>query len=191
VSQRDDEQLLVDARRDTDAFEAFYRRHVATVIRFAARRSTSPDEVVDLVAAVWLEVVASIDRFDPKRGKAVPWILGIGANLCASDARRRAREREAANRLTGQRVLEEDEYARLERELDAAAVAPQILEAFEQLPPSERAIAELTLVDGLSPTEASAALGIRPSAARMRLARAKRKLHATIDWPELTQEVSP
>jgi DNA-directed RNA polymerase specialized sigma24 family protein len=71
IAEPTDEELLVAARFDEQAFEAFYRRHVPTVLRFAARRSHSPAEVVDLVSAVWLEVVASIDSFDHRRGSAV------------------------------------------------------------------------------------------------------------------------
>ncbi|MGZ4150352.1 MAG: RNA polymerase sigma factor [Actinomycetota bacterium] len=98
-----DEQLLVAARSDPVAFEAFYRRRVGTVVRFAARRSSSPGEVVELVAAVWLEVVASIDRFDERRGSARAWVLGIAAHLCATQARRQAAEAAAVRRLAGQR----------------------------------------------------------------------------------------
>lgn len=190
LTERDDDQLLMDARRDPAAFEELYRRNVPAVVKFAARRSSSPEQVVDLVAAIWLEVVASIEHFDPKRGRALSWILGIGANLCASDARRRQREREAVTRLAGQRILLEDEYVRLEHELDAVAVVPKLLEAIERLPARERVIAELTLIDGLTPTEAGNALGIRPPTARMRLTRAKRKLRLAIEEPEAIQEVS-
>lgn len=70
VAPATDEQLLVAARSDPAAFEEFYRRHVGTVVRFAARRTSSPAEVLDLVAAVWLQVVASIDRFDETKGTA-------------------------------------------------------------------------------------------------------------------------
>ncbi len=72
-------ELFQAARTDPAAFARFYRRHSAAIVRFAARRAPSPDAVVDLAAAVWLEVVTSIDRFDPSRGEPLPWILGIAA----------------------------------------------------------------------------------------------------------------
>lgn len=178
TDQRTDRELLVASRVETAAFEELYRRHVGATIRFAARRAERPNDVVDLVAAVWLEVVASLDRFEPHRGDALPWILGIAANLCAVERRRRAREHEVVRRLGGRRALDEDDYERLEGEIDAAGAAPALRRGLLELPPAERAVAELVFLDGLTPSEAAEALGIRSPAVRMRLARARRKLRA-------------
>jgi RNA polymerase sigma factor (sigma-70 family) len=176
MSDRSDEELLTRCAVDPPAFEELYRRHAGRVVGFAVRRCARPSEVHDLVAAVWLEVIAGAERFDPKRGRAVPWILGIASNLSASEVRRRSREREALLRLGGRRVLDDDDLSRLEREIDAAAVSPQLREALSLLPGGERAVIELVALDGLTPGEAARALGIVPAAARMRLARARRKL---------------
>jgi RNA polymerase sigma factor (sigma-70 family) len=180
TDRRNDNDLLVAARTDPAAFEELYRRHVRTTIRFAARRAEHPSEIVDLVAAVWLEVVASIDRFEPSRGDALPWILGIAANLCAVDRRRLAREREATRRLSGQRDIDDLDIDRLERAIEAEAIAPTLRHGLGRLPPAERAVAELVFIDGLTPSEAGAALGVRPAAARMRLARARRRLRSQL-----------
>ena len=178
---RTDRALLVAARAETAAFEELYRRHVDATIRFAARRAERPSDVVDLVAAVWLEVVASLDRYEPHRGDALPWILGIAANLCAVERRRQAREREVVRRLGGRRPPGDDDYERLERAIDAHSVAPALREGLRDLPPAERAVAELVLLDELTPMEAADALGVRAAAVRMRLARARRKLRALAD----------
>ena len=175
-----DEELLPAIATDPEAFREFYLRHIGRIVAFAVRRCRSPDEVPDLVAAVWLEAIASADRFDPRRGHALPWLLGIAANLSASEVRRRSRELEALTRLGGQRVLDEDEYARLEREIDAAAVIPQLREAMARLSSAERPVLELVAWEGLTPTEAAAALGIPPPVARMRLTRARRNLRRIV-----------
>lgn len=178
---RTDCELLVASRVETAAFEELYRRHVDATIRFAARRANRPSDVVDLVAAVWLEVVASLDRYEPARGDALPWILGIAANLCATEQRRQAREREVVRRLGARRSPSEDDYKRLESAIDASSVAPALRESLRALPPGERAVAELVLLDELTPEEAAVALGVRAAAIRMRLARARRKLRAVAD----------
>jgi RNA polymerase sigma factor (sigma-70 family) len=178
---RTDRELLVASRVETVAFEELYRRHVGATIRFAARQAERPSEVVDLVAAVWLEVVASLDRDEPPRGDALPWILGIAANLCAVERRRRAREHEVVRRLGGRRSLDDDDYERLVSAIDADSVAPALRRGLRELPPSERAVAELVLLDGLTPQEAAEALGIRAAAVRMRLARARKKLQAVAE----------
>jgi RNA polymerase sigma factor (sigma-70 family) len=175
---RTDRELLVASRVETAAFEELYRRHVDATIRFAARRAERPGDVVDLVAAVWLEVVASLDRYEPYRGDALPWILGIAANLCAVERRRRAREQDVVRRLGSRRTLDEDDYERLEGAIDAVAAAPALRQGLRTLPPTERAVAELVLLDGLTPAEAAEALGIRAAAVRMRLARGRKKLRA-------------
>jgi RNA polymerase sigma-70 factor (ECF subfamily) len=178
---RTDRELLVASRLETSAFEELYRRHVDATIRFATRRANRPSDVVDLVAAVWLEVVASLDRYEPERGDALPWILGIAANLCATEQRRQAREREVVRRLGARRSPSDDDYERLESAIDALSVAPGLREGLVALPPGERAVAELVLLDELTPEEASEALGVRPAAIRMRLARARRKLRTIAD----------
>jgi RNA polymerase sigma-70 factor, ECF subfamily len=175
---RTDRELLVASRVETGAFEELYRRHVGSTIRFAARRADHPGDVVDLVAAVWLEVVASLERYEPHRGDALPWILGIAANLCAVERRRRAREHEVIRRLGGRRIVQEDDFERLEEAIDAVEAVPALRQGLRDLPPSERAVAELVLLDGLTPAEAAEALGVRSPAARMRLVRARRKLRA-------------
>lgn len=150
-------------------------------LRGAARRSRSPHDLADLVSAVWLEVVASLERFDPKRGGAMAWVLGIAANLAASSSRRAAREREAMTRFAGQRLLDDDDYARLERRLDAeSAVEGSLLAGIAGLPVSERMLVDLVMVEGLTCAEASRALGISPTAGRMRLGRARRHLRAPL-----------
>ena len=184
MTAQTDEELLVAARSDPGAFEEFYRRRVGTVVRFAARRTSSPGEVVDLVAAVWLQVVASVDRFDETKGTAAAWLLGIAAHLCASEARRKTAEAAAVQRLGAQRVLDNDDFERLEQEIAAAAVARDLLAAVADLPAAEREVAELTLVEGLSPSEAARALGVSPPAVRMRLARARRKLRRAVPVDE-------
>ncbi len=180
MTEWSDEELLVQARQQPDAFEELYRRHVDKIIRFAARRSGDPQSVADLVAHVWLEAIGSLDRFDPAKGKAVPWLLGIAAHVCASERHRRLQEHRTASRLAGRRMLDEDDFARLEREIDAAAIAPSVRSALAQLPPSERTVAELVIVEDIAPADAAAALGITPAAARMRLARARRKLRKAV-----------
>ena len=170
-------------------FEEIYKRHVGRVTAFAERRCSTPHEVPDLVAAVWLEVIASAHSFDPKKGRALPWIFGVAANLTASNERRRARERDALQRLGRRPSLDERETDALVDRLDAAEPARAALAAIRDLPAGERLIAELVLVDGLEPSDAAKALGIRPATARMRLLRARSKLRHLVEPAPLTDQL--
>lgn len=174
--QRLDEELVPLAGCDPAAFEELYRRTVARVTGFAVRRCIAPEDVADLVAATYLAMIGSAHRFDPQRGPALPWLLGIAAHQHARGVRRSCREVAALGRLAGRSLLDQDDYERLEEQIDAARLAPQLQSAIETLPVGERRVVELTGFDGLSLAAAAAALDIRPATARMRLSRGRRKL---------------
>jgi RNA polymerase sigma factor (sigma-70 family) len=176
VGERSDEELLAAASTDESAFAEIYDRHVDAVIAFGVRRLRHPDEVADLVAAVFLAVLRSAAGFDPARGTARAWLYGVASKVLADGRRRGAREAQALARVSGRRLLQPDDYADLESRLDAAALAHRLHALMADLPAGDRAVLELVALDQLTVTEAAAALGIRPVAARARLARARRRL---------------
>jgi RNA polymerase sigma factor (sigma-70 family) len=187
TSELTDEALLTRVAV-TGHFEELYRRHVNKVTTFATRRCSRAHEVPDLVAGVWLEVIASSPSFDPRKGPALPWILGVAANLTASNERRRSREQDAIDRLGRRPVLDPETAADLDARIDAMEPARRAMQAMEDLPHGERLMAELVLIEGLEPREAAAALRIKPATARMRLLRARKKLRGSISPFRLTPE---
>ncbi|MBP2702208.1 RNA polymerase sigma factor [Microbispora sp. RL4-1S] len=167
---------MADTVRDPVAFEAFYRRHVGDVTRFLARRVTDPHTVADLTAEVFLAVLDSAHTYRPGRGSETAWLYGVARNTLHAEWRRATRLAHATSRLAGRRLLEPDDVTRLEDRIDAEAPARRALAAMAGLPEGERALLELVAVDGLSPAEAAAALGIRQGTARVRLHRARRSI---------------
>ena len=100
-----------------------------------------------------------------------------GRRRCTAIERRRAaRERRTTGREAGRRRLEADDIAALVERIDAEAAGRRTHQALHALPEGVRAVLELIAVDGLTVTEAAAALGIRPVTARVRLHRARRVL---------------
>lgn len=181
--EESDESLLRRIPTDTDAVETFYRRHVGRIQSFAVRRAHSPDQAADLVAGVFLAVLESADRFDPRRGRAVPWLYGVAANVAAAERRRWSREQDTTGRVAGRRLLDDDDIGELEAQIDAARAMRPLQEALARLDEPERQILELVSVDGLTPSAAAHALGIAAPAARMRLMRARVHLRAQLDAP--------
>lgn len=179
-----DEELLAAATTDKVAFLEFYDRHVEQVIAFGVRRLGDSDQVADLVAEVFLAVLRSAGSYDPRRGTARAWLYGIAANVVAGGRRRAAKEAGAYAQLFGRRLLEPDDYAELDSRLDAASAARRLSEAMARVPRADRVVLELVALDQLTVTEAAAALGIRPGAARSRLARARRRLRADLTDPD-------
>lgn len=87
-----DDELLRRCRSDPQALEEFYRRHVRRLTLYAATRCALAEDVADLVAATFVATLESADRFDPSRGEAFPWLVGIARHLAADSAHRAQRE---------------------------------------------------------------------------------------------------
>src|SRR4051812_49598711 len=96
-----DAELVPRLRSDPAALEAFYRGNVDRVTRFAARRCTSPADVADAVSATFMTAIDASASFDPCRGTARAWLLGIAAHELSRLHRRAGRERRAGGRRGG------------------------------------------------------------------------------------------
>ncbi|WHT18384.1 RNA polymerase sigma factor [Crossiella sp. CA-258035] len=179
----DDEDLVPRIGADRDALAELYRRHVRALLGYAGRRLGDPNDAADLVAAVFLEVIRTAHRYDPARGTPRAWLFGIAATLLAAHGRSRSREARALRRVYGRRELIPEDHAELAGRIDAARSAELLHAAIDTLAPAERELFLLVALDGLTPAEAGAVLGIAPAAARMRLSRARRKLRAALPEP--------
>jgi RNA polymerase sigma factor (sigma-70 family) len=154
---------------DPQAFDSFYRTYVDDVLRFIARRVNDPHLAADLTADVFLAAIEAAPRYRAARGAPRAWLFGIARNVVSGERRRAAREQRAFARVEGRRLLGEDDVERLQDRIDAAREARTLYDALDQLPDSERAVLELVALDGLTVTEAAAALEIRSATARVRL----------------------
>jgi RNA polymerase sigma-70 factor (ECF subfamily) len=164
--------------RDPEAFEVFYRAHVEAVQRFVARRVGDPEVAADLTADVFVALIEAADGYRPELGSPVAWLYGIAHRVVSGHRRRRLRELELVRRVSGRRLLDADGLERVQERLDAQRAARRLQPALDRLPAGERATFELVALDGLSLTDAAAALGVKPVTARVRLHRARRALGA-------------
>ncbi len=178
-----DAQLLACVRDDPAALEQLYRRHVGRVVAYATRRCEQPADVADLVAATFLAVLESASTYDPARGDALPWILGIAGRIQSRQRRRQWRERDALGRSANARVLAPDDFSRLERAIDATRRRSDVDEALQRLSGRHREVLLLVGADGLDHEQAATALGLSPGAFRNRLLRARRALRRALPRP--------
>lgn len=184
ASDRPDDELLADLR-NPESLELFYRRHVEAITRFASRRCANTDQVVELVSIVFLEVIDSASTYDARRGAARPWLFGIAVRCLADLRRDDLRARDAARRLGGRAELSDDDVARIDARIDAARLAPRLGQAIAALPEKERELVLLVRTEDLTVADAARALGITPVAARVRLARARRRIrHRLAESPD-------
>jgi RNA polymerase sigma-70 factor (ECF subfamily) len=169
MTDQPDAQLLRAA--EPAAFAELYRRHAPSIHRWLYRRV--PWAAADLTAETFARAWLSRRRFrDDRDGSALPWLLGIAANVLRESARRDRVETRARERLGLPLDLADD--------LDAVdgrlSPRPGLREAVAALPPHEREAVALRVLGDLPFPEVARRLEIRPAAARLRVSRALRRL---------------
>jgi RNA polymerase sigma-70 factor (ECF subfamily) len=169
-----DTDLLVLSRTRPDVLGHVYQRHAAAVFRYLARR-VGPSAAEHLLGDVFAAVVDARLRVQPhESGSALPWLYGIAGNVARSHLRR------SIPRV----VLDNPgvvDWDAVDARLDAGARRQQLRVALAVLTDAESELLLLVAWEGLSPTEAAAALGLSPVAARSRLHRARFRAQAALD----------
>jgi RNA polymerase sigma-70 factor, ECF subfamily len=128
----------------------------------------------DFFARAWL----TRQRFrDEANGSACPWLFGIANNLYRDWLRRRRVETSARQRLGLPELRDDPDLERVEERLSLPADA---LEALASLPHADRDALELRVVEDRSYSEVASRLKCTPQAARSRVSRALRRLHADL-----------
>jgi RNA polymerase sigma-70 factor, ECF subfamily len=177
-----DADLLVALPQDVAAFEAFYDRYFERVAAFAARRCSSAEDVADVVAQTFAQLLGTAERYDPGRGRPDAFLFGIAANVVRELHRSGARRRALVSKLAGRDLLDGDDIERIEAAIDAAQAAGALTGALEDVPPGEREML-LLVADGRTPGQAADELGFSPGAAWTRLSRARRRMRALVNGP--------
>ena len=176
-----DAELLARIQTDPAALELIFRRYRHLVLRYAARRCSDPADVVDLVADTFLALLESGGGFDPRRGSAPAWILGVAHRQWVRTLRRESRIRELARRHAGRRDLSTDDMARIEEQIDASRERAAVEEAMARLPDRHREVLWLIGHEGLTSEQAAYVAGVGPAVFRVRLHRARRALQRQLD----------
>jgi len=146
-----DADLLVSLSQDVAAFEAFYDRNFERVAAFAARRCSSAEDVADVVAQTFVQLLGAAERYDPGRGRPDAYLFGIAGNVVRELHRNGARGRALVARLAGRDLLDGDDIERIEAALDAAQAAGALTGALDDVPPGEREML-LLVADGRTPS---------------------------------------
>jgi len=174
---RSDASLLHDSEADPAAFGELYSRHVGAVYRWFHRRIewAASDLTAETFARAWL----ARSRFrDERDGSALPWLLGIAANLLAEAVRRDRIETRARKRLgLPLDLATEDGFTEAE---DRLSPREALARELALLADHERQALELRVVEGLPYEQVARRLAIRPAAARLRVSRALRRLALSV-----------
>ncbi len=180
LSTSSDADLLSLTPIDPRAFGAFYDRYEADVLRFVYRATGRADIAADLTAEVFASALQSARRFDPARGSARGWLLGIARHELADTWRRGHVEDQARRGLEIQALVLSD--AALERiEHDFAGGDGDALELLEGLPDEQRQAIQGRVLEDRDYTELADALECSPSVVRQRVSRGLRTLRARME----------
>jgi RNA polymerase sigma-70 factor (ECF subfamily) len=166
----------------TGDFDELYRAQFPYVWRTLRRLGVAPADIEDLVHDVFVVVHRRLADYD--RGRPVrPWLFGIAFRL-ASETRRRARNRheiatpsvDAAGKApTAEAMLESDERRKL------------VLDCLALLSLEQRGVLILIDIDGESPADVAASLGIPIPTVYSRLRTARGKFAAAVRRAKLRQ----
>lgn len=134
------------------------------------------DTAEDLAGATFEKALRSWTKFDPRRGTARTWLLGIARTTALdwfrSESRRKRREESAA-------VAERVDVEFVE------GLSPELERALAELSPADREIVVLRVVLELEPEATSRILGISTSAVSTRLSRALKRLEERVNQDDL------
>ena len=159
--------MRTDADLLADDFGAFYERHVTAVTSYVARRSRRPDVTFDLVAETFARALEHREGYQPRRGPAAAWLLGIARNLMV-DAVRRGKVAEDARVRLGMApiALDDEQLARVEER-----GRTDLVEALAKLPASQREAVLRRVLGEQEYPEIAASVGCSEQVVRQRVSR--------------------
>jgi RNA polymerase sigma-70 factor (ECF subfamily) len=175
-----DETALWSRARSGDgrAFAALFDGHRDRAFRHALRLVASAHDAEDVVAAAFFELWRKRDVVPVVDGSVLPWLLVTTTNLARNSGRGARRYRAAVERLPRSPGLTDPAETASER-----IARQQLLDAVRSLGEPDAALVLLTALEGFTPSEAGAAVGLSPGTARVRLHRARKRLQQRLGTP--------
>jgi DNA-directed RNA polymerase specialized sigma24 family protein len=104
----DEEALLIAARSGAEEFSAFYRHFERSMLGFFMRATGQADLAADLTAETFARALESVATYDPAKGRADQWLLGIARHVLSGSYRRGRVDAAARERLGLPRLILDD-----------------------------------------------------------------------------------
>jgi RNA polymerase sigma-70 factor (ECF subfamily) len=161
-----DDELALAARTDPEAFGLLYRRHRLSVYRYLRSRTGSDDDAIDLTAITFERALVAMQRYRPRGGGFVAWLLRIARNA-AIDAGRRTSLLQLDGDVVDRRTVASPEAIAIAQE-DRRALA----QALVALPEPQREAVILRYAAGLTARQIGEVLGKSDVATQKLLGRA-------------------
>lgn len=182
---QDIDRIRRAANGDEQAFEQLLSEHEKSVYNLCLRMTKNPEDALDVSQEVFLRVWKSLGSYQYDAAFST-WLFRIASNACIDFLRARKRRQEAS-------LTVEDEQNGEEKELDMPDPAPmpeqallqkeqrrQVLAAMDELPPDQREILQLRVVEALPYEQIAEILNVKLGTVKSRLARAREQLRKNL-----------
>ena len=155
--------------------EGYFGVHYLAIMRVCLRQLGDRNDAEDATQETFRR---AIQQRDCMTGDPLPWLLTVARNVCIDELRRRRNGRGALERAGGA----QPDHVEGEGNPEGVVVGRLFVgELLERLTPAERRVIARRVLIGESGAEASAAMGVTASTARVLLARAKDKLRRYVN----------
>jgi RNA polymerase sigma-70 factor (ECF subfamily) len=155
-----------------ERFGALYQSTRPRLIAYALRRTSSPEDAADVVAEVFTVAWRRLDDI-PDDEASILWLYATARRVIANHTRRQAHRADVVQRIATESAMT---FATRLRADDDEAVAATA--ALARMSEDDREILMLVGWEGLDSIQLAGALGCSPTAARIRLHRARVRLTA-------------
>ena len=162
-----DEDLVMAARRDRQAFSPLYERYAPRVYRYARARTGSDTIAEDVLSETMLGALEALDRYDARRGSFASWLFTIATRRIIDRQRRDSRFRQLLERAWEPPGAEDDTLTTLVRGDDARRLRGSLT----ALPDRDRDLILLRYSAELTSAEIGAVVGMSAGAVRIKLMR--------------------
>lgn len=165
-----------ELRERTLTFEQAAEDNLDAIFGYLLYLSRNREVAEDLAGATFEKALRLWGKFDPRRGTARTWLLGIARTTALdwfrSESRRRRRE---ATSAASERI--EADFVE--------GLSPELERALGELSPADREVVVLRVVIELDSDAAARVLGISPTAVSTRLSRALKRLEERVNQDDL------
>lgn len=147
----------------SDPAEDAYRNYRDHVYRFLLRRTRDPDEAEELTQRVFADAASALKHEAPPRS-LLSWLYAVAERRLIDEIRRRVTARRGLVLLRPPEEAPDLVYS--------AEILAGVRRALENLPPAQRRIVVMKILEGKSFAEIADELGLTEAACKMRLSRA-------------------
>lgn len=191
TSRTDPNPALVERARkgDQEALRHLLEEVTPAVQQWAMALCRTPDDAADLTQDVLILVVRKLPSF---RGDSrfLSWLYTVTRNQGMDALRRYTRQERRMERFEARLPLETAPPSVPGSEMDGNQIRDLVRAFLEELPERQRQVFQMADMQGLTSSEISRILGIRPGGVRAALHKARKAMRERIlkQHPELVEE---